>query len=93
VLITPIKGEGREPQELKELIDERSIKISGRILEEVSYSKEGKRELVLEENGRLDEVSEYIVSSLYDFVKKMIRYKVEDQFPLKLSKEEERIRG
>jgi hypothetical protein len=93
VLITPIKGEGREPQELKELIDERSIKISGRILEEVSYSKEGKRELVLEENGRLDEVSEYIVSSLYDFVRKMIRYKVEDQFPLELSKEVGKDKG
>ena len=90
VLITPIKGDGREAQELKELIDERGIKIIGRILEEVYYSKEGKRYLVLEESGRLDEISEYILSSLHDFVKKMIRHKVEDQFPLKLSKEGEK---
>jgi hypothetical protein len=89
VLITPIKGDGREPHELKELIDKRSVRIGGRILEEVSYSKEGKRYLVLEEDGRLDEVSKYIVSSLYDFAKKVIRYRVDDQFPLKLSKEKE----
>ncbi len=89
VLITPIKGDGREAQELKELIDKRSIKIKGRILKEVSYSKEGKRELVLEESGSLDEVGKYIASSLYEFVKKMIRHRVEDNFPLKLSKEKE----
>jgi hypothetical protein len=89
VLITPIKGDGREAQELKELIDKRSIEIKGRITEEVSYSKEGRRELVLEESGSLDEVDKYIASSLYEFVKKVIRHKVEDNFPLKLSKEKD----
>jgi hypothetical protein len=90
VLITPIKGDGREAQELKELIDKRSIEIKGRITEEVSYSKEGRREIVLEEESEsLDEVDKYMVSSLYEFVKKMIRHKVEDNFPLKLSKEKE----
>jgi hypothetical protein len=89
VLITPIKGDGREVQELKELIDKLGIEMRGRITEEVSYSKEGIRELVLEESRSLDEVDKYIASSLYEFVKEMIRHKVEDNFPLKLSKEKE----
>jgi len=89
VLITPIEGEGREAQELKELIDKRSIKVRGRITKEVSYSKEGIRELVLEESGSLDDVDKYIASSLYEFVKNMIRHRVEDNFPLELSKEKD----
>jgi hypothetical protein len=88
VLVTPTKGDGKEAEELKELLG-RLLVISGRILEEVSNQKEKKRKIVLEESKSPDEVEKYIAYSFYEFVKRIVRSKVEGGFPLKLSKKRE----
>ncbi len=102
VLIKPITEDGRgEPKKpikeykgevrelFEELVEKRSIIVSGRIINEISFSEEGKRQLVLEEGKSLEEVDKYLSSSLYRFTGKITKSKAKGGFPIKLSKESE----
>ncbi len=93
VVVEDSRGDLVGTKELKELIEKRKVVRAGRILREFSYSIGGKRELVLEESDYLDEVSEYIVSRLYEFANRVVRGKEGYRFLLDLSKgdEEEKI--
>jgi hypothetical protein len=89
VLIKPINGDGKEAEELKELIGKRSMVRSGIILDEISDRKERKTKLVLEDSKNPDEIGKYIASSFYEFVQRVLRDKVDDGLPLNLSKKRE----
>jgi hypothetical protein len=85
-----IKGVVMRTEEFKELIEKkRNILKGGRIMSEISNKREGRKELVLEENKDLGEVDRYIASSFYEFVEKMIRDRTESGLSPNLSKNRE----
>ncbi len=90
VVVEDSRGDLVGTKELKELIEKRKVVRAGRILREFSYRTGGKREIVLEESDYLDEVSEYIVSRLYEFANRVVRDKGGYRFLLDLSKGKEK---
>jgi len=91
VSIRTIKGDtggAKEVEELKRLIEGKKFTIKGRIVKELSYIEEGKIFLKLEGVENLDKVDEHIAFSLYKFAKEIVRDTSGNEFPLDLSKED-----